>query len=84
MKEKRFKQNTEPKTTKTKGPVDNLEFHLQNDWWKKIFNAMYLKTDADVVEDNRITETEVTLFKQLLNIQEGESILDLACGQEDI
>ena len=82
MKEKTLsKQNTEPKTTKTKGPVDNLEFHLQNDWWKKIFNAMYLKTDADVVEDNRITETEVSLFKQLLNIQEGESILDLACGQ---
>ena len=63
------------------GPVDNLEQHLHPEWWKRIFNSMYLKTDADVVEDNRITESEVTLFARLLDIKEGNSVLDLACGQ---
>lgn len=75
------KLNPDPKPAKTKGPVENLEKHLHPDWWKRIFNSMYLKTDADVVEDNRITESEVSLFKRLLAIKEGESILDLACGQ---
>ncbi len=65
----------------TKGPVANLEQHLQADWWKQIFNATYLKTDADVVEDPSITEGEVNLFSHLLNIQKGDTVLDLACGQ---
>lgn len=63
------------------GPVDNLEHHLPADWWKRIFNSMYLKTDADVVEDARITTNEVTLFKEILSLQDGDTILDLACGQ---
>lgn len=69
------------KETKTLGPVSNLEHHLHPDWWKRIFNAMYLKTDADVVEDNSITASEVNLFNTLLDTREGDSILDLACGQ---
>ena len=74
-------KNIEVKSGKTMGPVDNLEQHLHPEWWKRIFNSMYLKTDADVVEDNRITESEVTLFARLLDIKEGNSVLDLACGQ---
>ena len=62
----------------TKGPVANLEQHLQADWWKQIFNATYLKTDADVVEDPSITEGEVNLFSHLLNIQKGDTVLDLS------
>ena len=27
--------------------------------WTKLFNALYLKTDADVVEDDEITSAEV-------------------------
>lgn len=67
--------------SKTLGPVKDLERHLPADWWKRIFNSMYLKTDADVVEDPRITEKEVTLFSDILSIGEGDTILDLACGQ---
>lgn len=63
------------------GPVDNLEHHLPADWWKQIFNSMYLKTDADVVEDARITSSEVTIFQDILSLQDGDTILDLACGQ---
>ncbi len=66
---------------KTLGPVKNLEQHLPSDWWRRIFNSIYLKTDADVVEDPRITEKEVTLFCDILGIKEGDAILDLACGQ---
>ncbi len=63
------------------GPVDNLERYLQPDWWRRIFNSMYLKTDADVVEDRSITTTEVDLFESILNLKKDDSILDLACGQ---
>ncbi|MFP4448157.1 MAG: hypothetical protein ACLFPH_05450 [Bacteroidales bacterium] len=37
---------------KSYGPIENLEKHLQPDWWKRIFNSMYLKTDSDVVDDD--------------------------------
>ena len=63
------------------GPVDNLEIHLQPDWWRRIFNSMYLKTDADVVEDQAITRNEVKLFTSILNVSKDSAILDLACGQ---
>jgi D-alanine-D-alanine ligase len=63
------------------GPVENLELHLQPDWWRRIFNSMYLKTDADVVEDKSITKSEVALFTSILNISKDKTILDLACGQ---
>ncbi len=81
MKTKELKQNPDPKVGKTQGPVKNLEQHLHPEWWKRIFNSMYLKTDADVVEDTRITESEVKLFAHYLEIKEGNSLLDLACGQ---
>jgi D-alanine-D-alanine ligase len=63
------------------GPVDNLEMHLRPDWWRRIFNSMYLRTDADVVEDQQITKNEVELFSSLLNVPKESAILDLACGQ---
>jgi D-alanine-D-alanine ligase len=67
--------------SKTVGPIVDLEQHLHPDWWKRIFNSMYLKTDADVVEDSQITKTEVDLFKEILDIKQGDTLLDLACGQ---
>ena len=63
------------------GPVDNLEMHLRPDWWRRIFNSMYLRTDADVVDDQQITKNEVELFSSLLNVNKESAILDLACGQ---
>lgn len=63
------------------GPVDNLEMHLRPDWWRRIFNSMYLRTDADVVEDKQITKSEVELFSSILNAPKESAILDLACGQ---
>jgi D-alanine-D-alanine ligase len=63
------------------GPVDNLESYLQPDWWRRIFNSMYLKTDADVVEDKQITNREIDLFTEFIGLDKNMVILDLACGQ---
>ncbi len=63
------------------GPVKNLEDYLLPDWWQRIFNSMYLKTDADVVDDKSITSFEVDMFSDILKLSEDSSILDLACGQ---
>ncbi len=60
------------------GPVENLEHYLQPDWWRRIFNSMYLKTDADVVEDMQITHKEVDLFTEILGLEKNMVILDLA------
>lgn len=68
-------------TKKSYGPIENLEKHLQPDWWKRIFNSMYLKTDSDVVDDDLITTTEIDMFSQILALDTGHAILDLACGQ---
>ncbi len=66
---------------KTLGPVPNLEEHVSSDWWRRIFNSTYLKTDADVVEDQDITRKEVDLFHTILGVNPDDKILDLCCGQ---
>ncbi|MBS0010821.1 MAG: methyltransferase domain-containing protein [Bacteroidales bacterium] len=63
------------------GPVSNLEEYLKPDWWRRIFNSMYLKTDADVVEDKNITAYELDMFTAILRMSKDQTILDLACGQ---
>ncbi|MEJ2276509.1 MAG: methyltransferase domain-containing protein [Candidatus Lokiarchaeota archaeon] len=63
------------------GPIDNLEDYLQYDWWKKIFNSFYLKTDGDVVNDSKITKEEIDIFISKFNLSKEEKILDLCCGQ---
>jgi D-alanine-D-alanine ligase len=67
--------------TKSLGPVLNLEEHVQPDWWRRIFNSIYLKTDADVVDDQHITRKEVDLFFRILRFSPEDKILDLCCGQ---
>ncbi|MCX6646194.1 MAG: methyltransferase domain-containing protein [bacterium] len=64
-----------------KGEVPNLEEHVKSDWWRYIFNSIYMKTDGDVVDDNRLTATEIDHFSTLLNINKDDHILDLCCGQ---
>ena len=77
------------KTVKTKkkkwfeflGPVENLESYVKADWWRHIFNANYLRTDGDVVEDETITRNEVDIFLSILAPSKESAILDLCCGQ---
>ncbi|MFX1357378.1 MAG: methyltransferase domain-containing protein [Promethearchaeota archaeon] len=63
------------------GPVSDLEEFVKKDWWKKIFNAYYLKTDGDVVEDQKITSFEINYFSKIIDIKPENRILDLCCGQ---
>ena len=63
------------------GPVPNLEEHVHPDWWKNIFNSFYLKTDADVVDDDNMTRQEIDMFVKILNLSAEDKVLDLCCGQ---
>jgi len=63
------------------GPVANLESYVRPDWWRYIFNSLYLKTDGDVVDDQNLTQKEVELFEKILALSKEDKILDLACGQ---
>jgi len=63
------------------GPVPNLEEHVNPNWWRNIFNSLYLKTDGDVVEDQKITSEEADLFLSILKISPEDRMLDLCCGQ---
>ena len=66
---------------RTLGPVPDLEEHVQPDWWRWIFNSIYLKTDGDVIDDTQITTKEVDLFSDILKLLPQDKILDLCCGQ---
>jgi D-alanine-D-alanine ligase len=63
------------------GPVGDLEAHLPAEWWRKLFNALYIKTDGDVVENNDNTRKEVDFIVSSSAIQPHSQILDLCCGQ---
>jgi len=63
------------------GPVATLEEHVKPDWWRRIFNSLYLKTDADVVNDPDITRNEIDMFAGALELTPSDTILDLCCGQ---
>lgn len=70
-----------PGGVKTLGPVSDLERHLPSEWWKGIFNAMYLKTDGDVVENEENTTNDINAVIQITGISKSDRILDLCCGQ---
>ncbi|OGT34966.1 MAG: D-alanine--D-alanine ligase [Gammaproteobacteria bacterium RBG_16_51_14] len=63
------------------GPVEDLESYVRADWWRHIFNANYLRTDGDVVNDINITSNEVEIFLDYLDLEPEVFILDLCCGQ---
>ncbi|MBN1517146.1 methyltransferase domain-containing protein [Candidatus Sumerlaeota bacterium] len=84
QKQQKASQAQKARTTellKTIGPVDNLESYVKADWWRQIFNANYLRTDGDVVEDRALTSREVDLLEQALKPSKDSMILDLCCGQ---
>lgn len=72
------KENAAPKTL---GPVSDLERHLPSDWWRHLFNSLYLKTDGDVVENARATRVELDRILAVAEMVPGDRILDLCCGQ---
>ncbi|AKB30352.1 hypothetical protein MSSIT_3633 [Methanosarcina siciliae T4/M] len=67
--------------TKTLGPVDDLEPHVRSDWWQTLFNSLYLKTDADLLDDMEVTKGEADLLVSILGLDPEDMVLDLCCGQ---
>jgi D-alanine-D-alanine ligase len=63
------------------GPIADLEAHLPEEWWREIFDALYVMTDGDVVENDANTRIEVDAVVQLADITPSSRILDLCCGQ---
>ncbi|MEJ2221958.1 MAG: class I SAM-dependent methyltransferase [Desulfobacterales bacterium] len=56
-----------------------MSITVDPDWWKTLFDEVYLLTDARSVCDARITRREVDLICSLLPIKGSHKILDL-CG----
>ncbi|WP_269852036.1 class I SAM-dependent methyltransferase [Methanosarcina horonobensis] len=67
--------------TKTLGPVEDLEPHVRSDWWQTLFNSLYLKTDADLLDDMDVTKKEADLVVSILGLEPEDAVLDLCCGQ---
>jgi D-alanine-D-alanine ligase len=77
----RVAARSKPKPTTVLGPVEDLESYVKADWWRHIFNAHYLRTDGDVVEDDALTDRELDLVIETLRPDPDAAILDLCCGQ---
>lgn len=58
-----------------------MSIKVDPDWWKSLFDEMYLLTDARTVDDDDLTAREVDMLCQLLSLQEDDQILDLCGGQ---
>ena len=63
------------------GPVSDLERHLPVDWWRTLFNSIYLKTDGDVVENAEGTRADIDRVLDAAQLKSTDKILDLCCGQ---
>src|SRR3984893_18116604 len=66
---------------RTLGPVSDLERHLPSEWWRTLFNSLYLETDGDVVENERNTEQENEMLVISVGLQASNRNLDLCCAQ---
>jgi D-alanine-D-alanine ligase len=75
------KRHKRPAPRSCLGPVADLEAHLPAEWWRKLFNALYVKTDGDVVENNENTRRDVDFILAAAPVQPHSQILDLCCGQ---
>jgi len=58
-----------------------MSIDVQPDWWKSLFDEIYLLTDARSVADGELTRREVDMLCELLPLQTGDRILDLCGGQ---
>jgi len=56
-----------------------MTIDVDPDWWKTLFDEVYLLTDARSVDDDRITRQEIDIFTTLIRLDLSERILDL-CG----
>lgn len=58
-----------------------MTIDVDPDWWKTLFDEVYLVTDARSVGDMQITRQELDIFTSLVPMQPQDRILDLCGGQ---
>ncbi|NIQ12680.1 MAG: class I SAM-dependent methyltransferase, partial [Gammaproteobacteria bacterium] len=58
-----------------------MKIDVNPDWWKTLFDEVYLKTDARSVCDDEVTCREVDAVCALLPLDNEDAILDLCGGQ---
>jgi len=58
-----------------------MSIDVKKDWWKTLFDDIYLITDSRSVGDESITRREVDLICELLSLNSQHRILDLCGGQ---
>jgi len=56
-----------------------MNFDVNPEWWKELFDEVYLITDARSVCDGDVTRREIDLIQALIPIAPEQGILDL-CG----
>lgn len=58
-----------------------MKIKVEHDWWKTLFDDIYLKTDARSVGDEALTLREVDLLCELIPMRPPHKVLDLCGGQ---
>lgn len=58
-----------------------MSFEVAPDWWKSLFDELYLLTDARTIGDDELTRREVDMLCELLPLGYQDRILDLCGGQ---
>lgn len=58
-----------------------MSLHVDRDWWKSLFDEIYLLTDARSVDSAEVTAREVDALCDLLPLRATDRILDLCGGQ---
>jgi len=56
-----------------------MTIQVDPDWWKSLFDEIYLITDARSINDEAVTREEISIFTSLIPLKPGDRILDL-CG----
>ncbi len=56
-----------------------MTIKVDPDWWKMLFDEVYLVTDARTVCNHELTCREIDLFSQLIPLDPDDSLLDF-CG----
>lgn len=56
-----------------------MTFDVDPDWWKELFDELYMVTDARSVNDSDVTRREIDLILEMIPLSREDQILDL-CG----
>jgi len=54
---------------------------IKKDWWKDLFNEIYLVTDARSVCNAKLTSLETDILEEVLKLRKDDKIVDLCGGQ---